>query len=430
MSLSPEALKKLLASPALAPPDGVEPQFDNPPNGNVLAWAVTTFCMVVATFCMLLRAYGRLWLERKVFVEEVLMILAYGAYWGTAYAGYALIWSPGYYVHTWNLRLGDLVEPLYLILIYGCCYSAVLPLIKTAILLDWCRVFVPGRKLKSPFWWACMALVFLQCAWGIACIILLNLQCRPHRAIWEFYLPSKCFPLPRVMLGSASVQVATDILMALLPQRIIWGLNMNWQRKIGIALVFGVGLIACIAACFRLDHTITFAKEADTMWFIGPLLFWACAEMTCGFFILSVTTLPRILAESGISNKIKSALGITYKSSGPSDPNSDYPKAKGSLQTPKSGKSSDNYYKLDEDGIPMTNFDRSESQEHLREEREEIGKHVDSTAVQVTRTTSVTITTDEHLKGELGTKANMKPWEKQHKNRLEMVPSWKQDGTV
>lgn len=36
-----------------------------------------------------------------------------GAYWGTAYAAYALIYTPGYYVHTWNLHNKDLVRPLY-----------------------------------------------------------------------------------------------------------------------------------------------------------------------------------------------------------------------------------------------------------------------------------------------------------------------------
>ena len=36
-----------------------------------------------------------------------------GAYWGTAYAAYAMIYSPGYYVHTWNLRNKDMIRPLY-----------------------------------------------------------------------------------------------------------------------------------------------------------------------------------------------------------------------------------------------------------------------------------------------------------------------------
>ncbi|KAM0438631.1 hypothetical protein ACHAPT_001384 [Fusarium lateritium] len=413
MAMSQQELEKLLAAPALDPPLGVDPEFDDPPNGNKLAWGVTTFCMIVATLCLLLRAYGRLWLERKVFVEEVLMICAYGAYWGTAFAAYALIWTPGYYVHTWNLRNGDLVRPLWLILIYGCCYSAVLPLLKTAILLDWCRVFVPGRKTKSPFWWACMAVIALQCVWGILCILLLNLQCRPHRAIWEFYLPSKCYSLPKVMLGSASIQVVTDICMALLPQHIIWSLQMNWQKKIGVALIFGVGVIACVAACFRLAHTVTFSREADTMWYIGPLLFWACAEMTCGFFILSVTTLPRIIAESGFSARVKKALGISYKSSGPPNESSDLGPSSGSRQPVV--KSSDNYYKLDEDGVPMTNFDRSESQEQLRGVEEQGCKGKKD--VLVTQTMDVTVTTlDSQSGSDTEVPKNMTPWEHQRRH--------------
>lgn len=43
----------------------------------------------------------------------VLMFGAYGAFWGTAYAGYAMILAPGYYVHQWHLRNADLVRPLY-----------------------------------------------------------------------------------------------------------------------------------------------------------------------------------------------------------------------------------------------------------------------------------------------------------------------------
>lgn len=78
----------------------------------------------------------------------------------------------------------------------------------------------------------------------MACIILLNMQCRPHRAIWEFYLPdAKCYDLPSVMLGSACVQVVTDVCMVLLPQRIIWTLQMNLRRKLGVSVIFAVGLM-------------------------------------------------------------------------------------------------------------------------------------------------------------------------------------------
>ncbi|CAI7648602.1 unnamed protein product [Penicillium pancosmium] len=111
--MSSEALAELLAAPALAAPEGVTPDFENPPNSNGLAWFVTTIFMIFATACVCLRLFARVWIDKKIRVEEVMMICAYGAYWGTAYAGYSLIFTPGYYVHTWNLQNKDLIRPLY-----------------------------------------------------------------------------------------------------------------------------------------------------------------------------------------------------------------------------------------------------------------------------------------------------------------------------
>lgn len=43
------------------------------------------------------------------------------------------------------------------------------------------------------------------------------------------------------MLTSTTVQVVSDIAMFLLPQRIIWRLQMTRGEKIGISIIFGIG---------------------------------------------------------------------------------------------------------------------------------------------------------------------------------------------
>ncbi|KAB2569228.1 hypothetical protein DBV05_g12097 [Lasiodiplodia theobromae] len=417
MAMSSEELEALLAAPALEPPPGVTANFDNPPNRNGLAWGVTTACTVILTLCLLIRLYARTWMEKKLRVEEVLMLCAYGAYWGTAYAGYSLIFSPGYYVHTWNLRNGDLVYPLWLILIYGSCYSAVQPLIKTAILLDWARIFVPSDKYKNTFWWGCMAISGFQCLWGVLCIILLNMQCIPHNAIWEFYVPSKCYELPKVMLSSGSIQVITDIAMVLLPQKMIWGLHLNWQKKLGVSIIFGVGVIASVAACFRLAHTVAFSKTTDSMYLIGPLLFWACAEMTCGFFVLSIPCLPKIVKESPLPRNLKKALGLSSKtaeaSNGYNSSGYVYGSRSGShhiSKVSKSGVATNSYCMMNEEGTSLSNLDRSESQEQLRESR---SYNVDGkTTVQVTHTTEITVT-DVEAHSASSLREGAAPWTRQ-----------------
>lgn len=70
MSLSSAEVEALLDAPAMQPPAGVTPNFDNPPNQNMLAWFVTTFCMVISTICLLVRLYSRVWKQRKFKITE------------------------------------------------------------------------------------------------------------------------------------------------------------------------------------------------------------------------------------------------------------------------------------------------------------------------------------------------------------------------
>ena len=56
--------------PALAPPEGVESNFDRIENRNGLAIGIITTTMVIGTICVGLRLYARAYLLRKVGLEE------------------------------------------------------------------------------------------------------------------------------------------------------------------------------------------------------------------------------------------------------------------------------------------------------------------------------------------------------------------------
>ena len=59
-----------LSLPALAPPDGIIPNFGNPPSGNTSASAAFIVMMVVSTFCLFVRAAGKLYPRRMIFFED------------------------------------------------------------------------------------------------------------------------------------------------------------------------------------------------------------------------------------------------------------------------------------------------------------------------------------------------------------------------
>ncbi|KAI9373557.1 hypothetical protein BJX61DRAFT_502193 [Aspergillus egyptiacus] len=365
-----------LDGPALAPPDGVVPQLDNPPNQNGVAIGVLSACAVFATICCFLRFYARVFLLRRFQIEEVLVVIAYGCFWGATYCTLALIKVPGYFVHTWNVRLRDVIPTQYYVLIFGICYSFVLPALKIGILIEWCRVFTPiSERKKSPFWIGCVVIIFIQIASNVAIIISLNLQCIPHQAIYDFRVPGKCFDLYKLQVASASIHLICDVVIFLLPQRIIWTLKMSWRKRLGVSFIFGLGLLACISAAFRCAVTVAHGRSADSVYTLGPLAFWAMAEMTCGFFIICLPCIPKIVKETGIVGHLKKM------TKGGSRKNT-YPKYElGSDHYPPSQRA--NFSKLGEDGVRMESLEASESTERL---------HDSAYNLAITRITQFTVT--------------------------------------
>lgn len=136
---------------------------------------------------------------------------------------------------------GPSVQYIY---VYGVFYFVVLALIKIAILVDWCRLFVAGDHYHNYFWWGSTIVIFTQAAFCVAAIFLLSFQCTPREAIWDFTIAdAKCIPLNSLQLLSRSIHIVSDVAILLLPQKIIWGLNLSQKRRIGVSIVFALGAL-------------------------------------------------------------------------------------------------------------------------------------------------------------------------------------------
>ena len=85
--------------------------------------------------------------------------------------------------------------------------------------------------------------MFIQVTTGIAVVVALNLQCTPHIAIWDITVPGQCFELYKLQVASASIQLGSDVMIMLLPQHVIWKLNLSWQKRLGVSVIFGLGLL-------------------------------------------------------------------------------------------------------------------------------------------------------------------------------------------
>lgn len=379
--------------PALAPPEGVTPDLDNPANENGLAMFVLIFCSVISTICVLLRGYGKVYLLKRFQLEEGLVLCAFGCFWGCVWSMFGVLKTPGYFVHQYEVRLGDLIPMTYYIFVMGNIYVVVLALLKVAMLSEWSRILVPrNNRTSSVFWWGCMIMIAIQVLACVGNVIALNVQCIPHQASWDFtILDAKCFPLYTLQLSSGIIYLTTDIIMFFMPQHLIWTLQMSWKKRLGVSVVFGLGLLACVAAAFRLQVTVVYGHATDATYNLGSMIFWVMAEMTCAFFVVCVPTIPKILQDTGIIRSIKRRFGLTK--TGPTG-GSGYG-TKGGLPTNRSIPTSTSkaYYMLDESGVEMGDVKSgsTSSTEHLRQEDKDNSTVATPARGQIVRTTRITV---------------------------------------
>ena len=126
--------------------------------------------------------------------------------------------------------------------IVGPIHMIVLCLIKFAIFLQVLRVFVPGKKRNWMFW-TCHGLIWLHFFWYFADLLVKIFPCRPVQRFWNPWIKGTCIKIQQVYLATTAFNTASDILVVILPQPIIWKLQTSLKRKIGISLIFLVGVL-------------------------------------------------------------------------------------------------------------------------------------------------------------------------------------------
>ncbi|KAI1345649.1 hypothetical protein F5Y01DRAFT_320551 [Xylaria sp. FL0043] len=311
----PEWLQQIILNgPALAPPPGVKPNLDHPPNLNPLGIAITTLCLAVSTIVFALAAYAKVFCVKKVHFEDSLVFASY-VILGTLSLN--LVTAPftiGYFVHQWNARVKDLAPTLYLLHVGSLLYSVSIMLLKVAILLQWLRLFVP-RGTKGSFYWTSYVLILANILLYSSIVISICVACRPYRRIWDETAPGKCGANREIIYIAGAVgNLISDIIITLLPQRVIWKLQVKTQKKIGIAFIFFVGLLTIIAGGFKVDASVRLYTDADKTYQTSAVAVWAIAEVTCVLLVYCVPAIPKIFRDSGKSMEFPTGLLSWLKS--------------------------------------------------------------------------------------------------------------------
>ncbi|OTB07643.1 hypothetical protein M426DRAFT_241856 [Hypoxylon sp. CI-4A] len=290
-SLTPSQLAALLEGPALAPPDGQVSNFDDPENGNAMARAIIGVCLGFTSFFFILRVYVVWFVIKKAHLTDYMMLAAFGLYVGFASIVFAET-NVGLFVHQWNFRVRDLPNLLHLFNIATNIFAVDIMIIKAAILMEWLRIFVP-RGTRGYFYWICQILLWINILFYTAGIVALDLTCIPYKKTWDRLEPGKCIDSRSLDLTSAAISFIIDMAVLILPQKIVWGLHLSTRKRIGVAAVFAVGILGCVAAAFRLAVTVEYTKGQDITYEFSKVTLWVLIEKTSGLVVYCVPILPK-----------------------------------------------------------------------------------------------------------------------------------------
>jgi hypothetical protein len=138
-----------------------------------------------------------------------------------------------------------------------------------------------------------------------------------------------------------------------------------------------------VSAAFRLSVNVKYAEDPDTTYAVGPVAFWAFAEMSCGIVVVCAPLMPKFFVETGISTMfLTTARKVTGMGSSNNKMTTD-----GSMSTTGIKSAPRNYHKMYESDVPLELMGRSmksESTECLQDDVDENGK-------SILRTTRVTV---------------------------------------
>ncbi|CDM30847.1 hypothetical protein DTO013E5_509 [Penicillium roqueforti] len=152
-------------------------------------------------------------------------------------------------------------------------YNASLAFSKFSILLQYLRIF-PAKRFRL----ACYVMIAIVAAYSSWAIVSGFVDCVPVAKFWNKDLPGSCLSFEAVWFFNASMNIATDIALLVLPMPLLSKLQLPRMQKIALMGVFAMGLLVVVTSILRLSSLREVAKSPDTSYSNVAAAYWTAAE--------------------------------------------------------------------------------------------------------------------------------------------------------
>ncbi|KAL5120160.1 hypothetical protein ACEQ8H_001986 [Pleosporales sp. CAS-2024a] len=259
--------------------------------------------------CVLLRFFSRIKYVRMVGLEDYFIVISMifsiftstcliqGARYGNGRHLINVPFENGYHV----------LKYLFFSII---AYHTSLMLTKLSILLQYRRIFTL-KGSRRPIY----IVMGICTACGVTAIVTAIFTCVPVRAYWDIAQRpfAKCVNQDAMYHANAALNITTDLLVAALPVRQIWKLQIAMRQKIALLILLTLGWFVVIISVIRLYFLILVAHHpADQTWYSGPAAYWSAMETNLAIVCACTPALKPLVAHC-LPMHVGSRLGASHK---------------------------------------------------------------------------------------------------------------------
>ncbi|KAK6510496.1 hypothetical protein TWF506_009602 [Arthrobotrys conoides] len=224
--------------------------------------SVTFVLLGIATIFVILRLYCRYFLIHRVGADDWFITIGIAAEWALVVMNYFQI-QYGTGRHITTVTIDGLIPTLRYWFAYQILYPLVLLFIKLSILAFYIKIS-PQRWYRNTVY----AVGIFVIAWSITFIFAYIFECPRPSTVWSLDFPRGCVNLPALYYSTASINIASDLIILLLPIPVLQKLQINKQRKWALIAIFSVGVVAVAGSVARLwslwkyQHTVDVSYDA------------------------------------------------------------------------------------------------------------------------------------------------------------------------
>ncbi|KAE8168175.1 hypothetical protein BDV40DRAFT_294723 [Aspergillus tamarii] len=292
--------EEMASIPAGTPPPGVESNLVDPPSDGYILYIVGGIVMGLMYITAGLSLYAKLTIRRRMAPDDWTRLIAMiGATFYFIICILAVA-KGKYGTHMYDLSALQAMSDAFIITGYFSNWvtAIVWPFAKTSFFLIYLEMF---RTIK----WQRYAIYFgLFVNWAFYTIILIATlyytSPAPGQTWAEGFVSTRYSEILKWTVPIASGSLIIDLYILILPMAPIWNLQMDFKKRVGVMVVFGTGLLACVASSLSiyfkniLDH-----HTDDFSYYTLPVLIMCLVEMCVGISASSMPSLTLLVRHKG-----------------------------------------------------------------------------------------------------------------------------------